>query len=134
MAVAAAAQAKKHVLVEKPMGLSATEARRMIAACDAAGVRLFVSYYRRFWPHVQQMREWIRAGRIGQPVQGVVTLASPPRGQERGWRLVGHRLAAEPGSAARDGTPDLRDLVGGEHPAEDAGRRYCRKRYLGFDA
>lgn len=72
-----AAAAGKHVLVEKPMGLSADEARRMIEACDAAGVELFVAYYRRFWPNVCRMKELIDAGAIGKPALGIIDLAAP---------------------------------------------------------
>ena len=38
----AAAQAGKHVVVEKPMALRLSDADRMIAACDAARVKLFI--------------------------------------------------------------------------------------------
>ena len=72
-----AAAAGKHVLVEKPMALSADEGRRMIEACDAAGVKLFVAYYRRFWPNVRKMAELIDAGAIGKPVLGIIDLAAP---------------------------------------------------------
>ena len=65
--VLAAARRGKPVLVEKPMGLNAGQARRMIAACDEAGVELFVAYYRRFQPHVRKMRALIDEGRIGRP-------------------------------------------------------------------
>ena len=64
--VLAAAAAGKHVLVEKPMGLSAAEDQQMIDACRQAGVQLFVAYYRRFHPHVLKMKELIDSGRIGQ--------------------------------------------------------------------
>ena len=84
--VQAAASAGKHVLVEKPMGLNATEAERMIAACDGAGVEFFVSYYRRFQPDVQEMRKIIEQGRIGEPVQAFIDLAKPVRGRDFGWR------------------------------------------------
>jgi len=72
-----AAAAGKHVLVEKPMGLSADEARRMIEACDEAGIELFVAYYRRFWPNVCRMKELIDAGAIGRPALGIIALAAP---------------------------------------------------------
>jgi predicted dehydrogenase len=86
--VLAAARAGKHVLVEKPMGLSAVEDREMIAACDQAGVELFVAYYRRFHPHVVKMKELIDAGRIGTPVLAQIDFAQPPiPGYNWGWRL-----------------------------------------------
>jgi predicted dehydrogenase len=49
-AVIAAAEQGKHVLVEKPMCLSPTEAEAIIAARDAAGVQVMVAYMRRYAP------------------------------------------------------------------------------------
>ena len=83
-----AAAAGKHVLVEKPMAMSAAEGQEMIEACDRAGVQLFVAYYRRFHPHVRKMRELLDAGTIGRPVQAFIDLASRvdyARGES--WRL-----------------------------------------------
>ena len=86
--VLAAARAGRHVLVEKPMGLSAAEDREMIDVCRKAGVELFVAYYRRFQPHVLKMKELIGAGRIGMPVLAQIDFAQPPiPGHEWGWRL-----------------------------------------------
>ncbi len=86
--VLAAAAAGKHVLVEKPMGMSAAEDRVMIAACEMAGVQFFVAYFRRFHPHVRRMKEWIDAGRIGQPVMAQVDYAQPPSARhDWGWRV-----------------------------------------------
>jgi predicted dehydrogenase len=88
--VIAAARAGKHVLVEKPMGLSAVEDQQMIDACHQAGVELFVAYYRRFHPHVQKMKELIDSGRIGTPVAAQVDYAQPPAPDTAwggGWRL-----------------------------------------------
>src|SRR5437016_2698721 len=45
----AAANAGKHVLVEKPMALTTDECRAMIAAAERNGVRLAVAYYARFF-------------------------------------------------------------------------------------
>src|SRR3954453_20375818 len=53
----AAAAVGKHVLVEKPMALSAAECDRMIEACRRAGVRLGVAYYRRFYPIVRRIEQ-----------------------------------------------------------------------------
>lgn len=64
----AAAEAGKHVLVEKPMALTVAECERMNAAAEANGVRLGVAYYRRFYPVVERVREILESGEIGTPV------------------------------------------------------------------
>lgn len=65
----AAAKAGKHVYVEKPMARSAGEARAMIAAARAAGVRLMVGEsYVFHGPHVLARRA-IEDGAIGEVVQ-----------------------------------------------------------------
>lgn len=46
----AAAKNKKHVLIEKPMCLTFSEAAAIIRARDAAGVKIMVGYMRRFAP------------------------------------------------------------------------------------
>jgi predicted dehydrogenase len=46
----AAAEAGKHVLVEKPMCTTVEEANQMVAAADAAGVVLMVAYMKRYDP------------------------------------------------------------------------------------
>jgi myo-inositol 2-dehydrogenase/D-chiro-inositol 1-dehydrogenase len=43
-----AASTKKHVLVEKPMGLDVQECRQMVEACTKAGVVLMVGHHHRF--------------------------------------------------------------------------------------
>jgi len=47
----AAAKAGKHVICEKPMALSVAECDAMIAACQAAGVRLMIGYRLHYEPH-----------------------------------------------------------------------------------
>lgn len=84
--VLAAARARKHVLVEKPMGLSAAEDQEMIDACRSAGVQLFVAYYRRFHPHVLKMKELIDGGRIGRPITAQIDFAQPSA-PGSGWRV-----------------------------------------------
>lgn len=54
-----------HVLVEKPMALTPDSARRMIAVCAEAKVRLFYGSTYRFLPAVRRARELIREGAIG---------------------------------------------------------------------
>ena len=45
-----AAEAGKHVLCEKPLAISSSDARRMFEACDAAGVLLAEAYMTPFHP------------------------------------------------------------------------------------
>lgn len=67
-----AARAKRHVIVEKPMALTLKDADAMIAAVDAAGVRLFVVKQNRFNVPVVKAREALDAGRLGKLVLGTV--------------------------------------------------------------
>lgn len=55
--VLAAAAAGKHVICEKPMAVSVDECDEMIAACDAAGVRLSMGYRLHFHPYHQRVKE-----------------------------------------------------------------------------
>lgn len=62
----------KHLVVEKPMALTLTDADRMIAACDRAGVKLFVVKQNRFNVPVVKLREALEKGRFGKLVLGTV--------------------------------------------------------------
>lgn len=62
----AAAEAGKHVLVEKPMALSVEECDAMIAAADAAAVDLSVIMTMRFDANFARTRELVEAGAIGE--------------------------------------------------------------------
>jgi predicted dehydrogenase len=66
--VQACACARKHVLCEKPLGLTVGEAEAMIAACHQAGVRLGTAFMMRFQAQHQAALELIRNGQLGQPV------------------------------------------------------------------
>ena len=60
-----AAAAGKPVYVEKPMARTAAECEAMVAACDAAGVPLFVAYYRRAMPRFVTVGDLLADGAIG---------------------------------------------------------------------
>lgn len=68
------ANAKKHVLVEKPMALKVEDCDRMIKACKSNGVHLFVVKQNRFNPPIAKLREAIERGRFGRLVMGNVTV------------------------------------------------------------
>jgi predicted dehydrogenase len=70
-----AAEAGKHVLVEKPMALRRDAADRMIRACRQAGVRLGVVFQRRAEPLFQKIhRAVVRENDFGRPTLGSVVL------------------------------------------------------------
>ncbi|MBF8290750.1 MAG: hypothetical protein HW391_1718 [Chloroflexi bacterium] len=64
----AAARAGKHVLCEKPLALTAVDAARMVAVCDAEGVRLMEAFMYRLHPSWQAVLNLVRSGRIGHLV------------------------------------------------------------------
>jgi len=61
-----AAQAGKHVLCEKPIGINAPEVRQLIEARDRAGVKIGEAFMIRTHPRWLRTRELIRDGRIGE--------------------------------------------------------------------
>jgi 1,5-anhydro-D-fructose reductase (1,5-anhydro-D-mannitol-forming) len=66
---AAALEAGKHVLVEKPMALGTRDCHQMLAACEKNNVKLQVGYMRRFHPHHAKIKQLIDRGRLGQIVE-----------------------------------------------------------------
>ena len=60
-----AAQAGKHVLCEKPLGLTAKEVTALIGARDGAGVKIGEAFMVRTHPQWLRTRELVRSGRIG---------------------------------------------------------------------
>jgi predicted dehydrogenase len=63
---AQAAAAGKHVVTEKPIDVTLAAARRLIDACDGAGVRLGVIFQSRFLPAVALIKQAIERGRFGR--------------------------------------------------------------------
>ena len=61
-----AARARKHLLVEKPMALTVADAEAMIAAAEAANVRLFVVKQNRFNTPVKLVKQALAEGRLGR--------------------------------------------------------------------
>ncbi|MCC7492430.1 MAG: Gfo/Idh/MocA family oxidoreductase [Fimbriimonadaceae bacterium] len=62
----AAAEAGKHVFVEKPMARTLDEATAMIEACRAAGVVLMIGHCQRFSAERQTARRLVAEGAIGE--------------------------------------------------------------------
>jgi len=64
--VVAAAEAGRHVFVEKPFTLSLADCDRALEAVAAAGVRLGIGYEKRFEPAVEQLTARAAAGELGE--------------------------------------------------------------------
>ncbi len=62
----AAARAGKHVLCEKPLAMTATEAEAMIEVCRAEGVKVMEAFMYRLHPSWVAVRELVASGRIGR--------------------------------------------------------------------
>jgi len=82
-----AAEAGKHVLCEKPIGLNLAEAQRIQAAACAAGVTLMEAWMYRCHPQTQQMVDLLRGGAIGclRHVQASFSYNEPFNAQSRTW-------------------------------------------------
>ena len=65
---AAAAQAGKHVLGEKPLGLTAAESHELWQEAERAGVVHLCGFNYRFVPAVRLARELLEAGELGEVV------------------------------------------------------------------
>lgn len=55
----------KHVLVEKPLTTSTTDARKLIEMADAAGVTLMTGHTFMYNPAVTKLREIVQSGELG---------------------------------------------------------------------
>ncbi|WP_296879705.1 Gfo/Idh/MocA family protein [uncultured Methanobrevibacter sp.] len=68
---------KKHILVEKPIAFTLTEAEEMIEAAKEAGVILATGHVERFNPAVQKAKELIDDGVIGDIVSAFAKRVGP---------------------------------------------------------
>ena len=84
--VIACAAGVKHVLCEKPLGMTVTETEKMISVCKKRGVLLGTSFMMRFHSFHLAALKMINEGKIGKPVYGRTQLSCwyPPL--EGAWR------------------------------------------------
>lgn len=84
--VIACAQGKKHILCEKPLGMTVIEAEKMIKVCQDNGVLLGTGLMMRFLSQHQAALKLIQDGKLGNPVYARAQLSCwyPPI--EGAWR------------------------------------------------
>jgi predicted dehydrogenase len=126
--ILAAAQAGKHIFCEKPLCLTAADARRAIAAVNANRVTIGVGHERRFEPPIVELLRAVKSGELGTPLQIEANfsqdrfLALPPDN----WRLTAQEAPAGPMTATGIHLLDLAVAIFGE--AESA---LCSVKQLG---
>jgi phthalate 4,5-cis-dihydrodiol dehydrogenase len=86
--VEAAAQAGKHILLEKPMALTLDECDRIVRWAKKAGIKLMLGHTGHFIPALQSAKKLLESGEMGEVVYGVATKSkqwmNPDR---REWHL-----------------------------------------------
>ena len=95
----AALGADKHVLVEKPLGLSSAEAQQAVAATAASDRVAGCAYYRRLFPAYAQAREMLDSGAFGQIVlvrMSYFSWFAPTPDDPKYWRVVRERSGGGP--------------------------------------
>jgi predicted dehydrogenase len=70
-----AAEARKHVLCEKPIGLNAAEALELLGVRDRTGVKIGEAFMVKTHPQWLRVRELVRNGSIGQ-LKAIITVFS----------------------------------------------------------
>ena len=84
--VTVCAKAGKHILCEKPLGLTVEEAEKMISLCEDNGVLLGVGLMMRFMAQHKEALKFIQEGKLGKPVYARAQLSCwyPP--MDGAWR------------------------------------------------
>ncbi|MCY9663964.1 Gfo/Idh/MocA family oxidoreductase [Paenibacillus alginolyticus] len=101
----AAAKSGKHVLCEKPLGISVSEMEAMISACKENGVQLMTAFPCRYLASVIKAKEAVEHGEIGD----IIAIKGTNRGSlPSGWFLQSELSG---GGALLDHTVHVMDLM-----------------------
>jgi len=116
--IAAAAQAGKHVFVEKPFTLTRASAEDALAACRDAGVTLAVGYNRRYAPAYVALARRIAAGEIGvlRHIEG--QFSGPPSYQTEPDNWRSNQVESPGGSMTARGVHVIDSMVNVVGPVE----------------
>lgn len=100
-----AAKAGKHILCEKPLGISVEEMEHAIRTCSGHGVQLMTAFPCRYLPAVVQAKEAVDRGEIGD----IIAIKGTNRGSNPGGWFVNPALSG--GGALLDHTVHVMDLM-----------------------
>lgn len=119
-AAVAAAEAGVHVLCEKPIATTRSDAEAMIAACRQAGVQLMISFPCRYAPAFVEARKLVQSGEMGK----VLAMSGTNRGRNPGGWFTDPDLAG--GGTVMDHTVHVVDLMR-VLTAEEVVEVFCEK-------
>ena len=80
------AEAGKHILLEKPMGLTSKEGEEMISFCQERNVNLGVGFMMRFHDAHQKIKKLIESGSIGEVVSAYAKFNDWYPASDQIWR------------------------------------------------
>lgn len=103
--VLSAAKAKKHILCEKPIATNVEDAKEMIQVCEDEGVTLQIAYPVRFSSPIQELKEMIDKGELGD----IVAFRTTNRGQNPGGWFIDEEQSG--GGAVLDHTVHMVDIM-----------------------
>ena len=75
------------VVCEKPLGVNAAQAERMIAKAREKNVFFLEGMWTRFFPAFQKGLDWVRSGRIGQPRMIQAAFGYDSSANKQQWRF-----------------------------------------------
>ncbi|MEK4229395.1 Gfo/Idh/MocA family protein [Solibacillus sp. FSL H8-0538] len=104
MAVAAA-NAKKHILCEKPIATTLADAEEMIRSCEINGVMLQIAYPVRYSQPIIELKKAIDNRELGE----IVAIRTTNRGQNPGGWFIDANLSG--GGAVLDHTVHMVDIM-----------------------
>lgn len=109
--IIAAAQAGKHVFVEKPFTLTRESAEMALAACRDAGITLAVGFNRRYAPAYAEMARRIAAGEIGMLRHIEGQFSGPPSYQTEPDNWRSNQIESPGGSMTARGVHVIDSMV-----------------------
>ena len=83
-----AADCGKHILLEKPLALTAAEAQEVVSYCESKGVKIAAGFMMRYGAYVQAMKQAIAQGKIGQLVSCSALLTCWYPDMPGAWRQI----------------------------------------------
>jgi predicted dehydrogenase len=80
------------VICEKPLGVNAAQAEKMIAKAREKNVFFLEGMWTRFFPAFKKAKEWVHSGRIGQPKMMTAMFGYDGTANKQQWRFA-HDMA-----------------------------------------